>query len=98
MHLLTLHLRAHRSYRSAIRAGGKAKGVTSAKRKVVKADIDTLSKAIEAGKIPANTQFVIQTPVKLGELENDLYPITEGLKPNAKVATTKGAAATAQKV
>ena len=31
---------------------------------------------------------MIQTPVKLGELENDLYPITEGLKPNAKVATT----------
>ena len=53
-----------------------------------KADIDTLTKAIEAGKIPASTQFAIQTPVKLGELENDLYPITEGLKPNAKVATT----------
>ncbi|WP_028952869.1 efflux RND transporter periplasmic adaptor subunit [Synechococcus sp. CC9616] len=53
-----------------------------------KADIDTLTKAIEAGKIPASTQFAIQTPVKLGELENDLYPITEGLIPNAKVATT----------
>ena len=53
-----------------------------------KAEIDKLSKAIEAGKIPASTQFAIQTPVKIGELENDLYPITEGLKPNAKVATT----------
>ena len=53
-----------------------------------KAEIDKLSKAIEAGKIPASTQFAIQTPVQIGELENDLYPITEGLKPNAKVATT----------
>ena len=53
-----------------------------------KAEIDKLSKAIEAGKIPATTQFAIQTPVKIGELENDLFPITEGLKPNAKVATT----------
>jgi len=53
-----------------------------------KAEIDKLSKAIEAGKIPASTQFAIQTPVKIGELENDLFPITEGLKPNAKVATT----------
>ena len=53
-----------------------------------KAEIDKLSKAIEAGKIPASTQFAIQTPVQIGELENDLYPITEGLQPNAKVATT----------
>ena len=53
-----------------------------------KAEIDKLSKAIEAGKIPASTQFAIQTPVQIGELENDLYPVTEGLKPNAKVATT----------
>ncbi|MDA0258457.1 MAG: efflux RND transporter periplasmic adaptor subunit [Cyanobacteria bacterium] len=53
-----------------------------------KAEIDKLSKAMEAGKLPTSTQFAIQTPVKLGELENDLFPITEGLKPNAKVATT----------
>ena len=30
----------------------------------------------------------MQTPVKVGELENNLYPITKGLKLNQRVATT----------
>ena len=53
-----------------------------------KADIDALNKAKEAGKLPDNALFAIQTPVTVGELENNLYPITKGLEPNAQVATT----------
>ena len=53
-----------------------------------KADMDAINKAKEAGKIPENALFAIQTPVTVGELENNLYPITKGLQPNAQVATT----------
>jgi membrane fusion protein (multidrug efflux system) len=53
-----------------------------------KADMEKLAQAKEAGKLPDNALFAIQTPVTVGELENNLYPITEGLKPNSKVATT----------
>ena len=50
--------------------------------------IEKLEKGIKAGKLPANAQFALQTPVTVGELQNNLYPITEGLKLNQRVATT----------
>ena len=53
-----------------------------------KADLEKLEKGIKAGKLPANAQFALQTPVTVGELQNNLYPITEGLKLNQRVATT----------
>ena len=53
-----------------------------------KADLKRLELGIKAGKLPANSQFALQTPVKVGELENNLYPITKGLKLNQRVATT----------
>ena len=53
-----------------------------------KADLEKLEKEIKAGKLPADTQFALQTPVTVGELENQLYPITKGLEANQKVATT----------
>ena len=53
-----------------------------------KADLAKISKAIDAGKLPANARFALQTPVKVGELENNLYPVTKGLSSNATVITT----------
>ena len=53
-----------------------------------KADLAKLSKAIDAGKLPANARFALQTPVTVGELENNLYPVTKGLSSNATVITT----------
>ena len=53
-----------------------------------KADLETLEKAIQAGKLPASALFALQTPVTVGELENSRYPITKGLQPNQRVATT----------
>ena len=53
-----------------------------------KADLAKLSKAIDAGKLPANARFALQTPVMVGELENNLYPVTKGLSSNATVITT----------
>ena len=53
-----------------------------------KADLKRLELGIKAGKIPSNAQFALQTPVTVGELENNLYPITQGLKLHQKVATT----------
>ena len=53
-----------------------------------KADLEKLEKGIKAGKLPADTKFALQTPVTVGELENQLYPITKGLEANQMVATT----------
>ena len=53
-----------------------------------KADLETLEKGIKAGKLPADAKFALQTPVTVGELENQLYPITKGLEPNQMVVTT----------
>ena len=53
-----------------------------------KADLKRLELGIKAGKLPANAQFALQTPVTVGELQNNLYPITKGLKLNQRVATT----------
>ena len=38
--------------------------------------------------MPADAKFALQTPVTVGELENQLYPITKGLEANQMVATT----------
>ena len=53
-----------------------------------KADIERISKGIQHGKLPANTMFALQTPVTVGELQNNRYPITKGLSLNQKVITT----------
>lgn len=53
-----------------------------------KVDLERLEKGINAGKLPANASFALQTPVSLGELENARYPITKGLQLNQRVATT----------
>ena len=53
-----------------------------------KADLEKLEKGIKAGKLPADAKFALQTPVTVGELENQLYPITKGLELNQTVATT----------
>ncbi len=53
-----------------------------------KADLEKLKKGIKAGKLPADAKFALQTPVTVGELENQLYPITKGLEVNQMVATT----------
>ena len=53
-----------------------------------KADLEKLKKGIKAGKLPADAKFALQTPVRVGELENQLYPITKGLEANQMVATT----------
>ncbi|MGC6483716.1 MAG: efflux RND transporter periplasmic adaptor subunit [Synechococcus sp.] len=51
-------------------------------------DIERISKGIRFGKLPANTQFALQTPVTVGDLQNNRYPITKGLTLNQKVITT----------
>ena len=53
-----------------------------------KADLDKLEKGIKAGKLPADAKFALQTPVNVGELENQLYPINKGLEANQMVITT----------
>ena len=53
-----------------------------------KADIERISKGIERGKLPENALFALQTPVKIGEIQNNRYPITKGLKLNEKVITS----------
>ncbi len=39
-------------------------------------------------KLPGNTPMVFQTPVKLGPLQNNLYPVISGLKTGDKVAVS----------
>lgn len=53
-----------------------------------RADLDRLEKGIKAGKLPADAKFALQTPVNVGELENQLYPITKGLEANQMVITS----------
>ena len=53
----------------------------NSKKNPGKADLEKLEKGIKAGKLPADAKFALQTPVTVGELENQLYPITKGLKP-----------------
>ena len=53
-----------------------------------KADIERISKGIQYGKLPKTTLFALQTPVQVGALQNNRYPITKGLTLNQKVITT----------
>ena len=53
-----------------------------------KADIERITKGIEKGKLPKNALFALQTPVNIGEVQNNRYPVTKGLKLNQKVITT----------
>ena len=53
-----------------------------------KVDIERISKGIQYGKLPKTTLFALQTPVQVGALQNNRYPITKGLTLNQKVITT----------
>ncbi len=53
-----------------------------------KADIERISQGIEKGKLPKNALFALQTPVNVGEIQNNRYPVMKGLKLNEKVVTT----------
>ena len=53
-----------------------------------KADIERIGLGIRKGVLPENTLFALQTPVAIGALQNNRYPVTEGLKLNQKVITT----------
>jgi len=39
-------------------------------------------------KLPSTTPIVVQTKVELGSLQNNLYPVTSGLKQGDQVATS----------
>ncbi|WP_371734107.1 efflux RND transporter periplasmic adaptor subunit [Synechococcus sp. CCY 9618] len=41
-----------------------------------------------ARKLPAGTTFALQTPVQLGPLQDNRYPVIKGLQPGARVITT----------
>ncbi|WP_254974146.1 efflux RND transporter periplasmic adaptor subunit [Cyanobium sp. Candia 9D4] len=41
-----------------------------------------------ARKLPAGTSFALQTPVQLGPLQNNRYPVLKGLQPGTRVITT----------
>jgi RND family efflux transporter MFP subunit len=41
-----------------------------------------------ARKLPAGTSFALQTPVQLGPLQNNRYPVLKGLQAGARVITT----------
>ncbi|KEF42112.1 MAG: RND transporter [Cyanobium sp. CACIAM 14] len=41
-----------------------------------------------ARKLPAGTSFALQTPVQLGPLQNNRYPVRQGLEPGARVITS----------
>ena len=53
-----------------------------------KADIERIGKGIERGKLPENALFALQTPVNIGEVQNNRYPVIKGLKLNQKVITS----------
>ncbi len=45
-----------------------------------KAEIEKLNRAKQNGMIPASARFAMQTPVSIGALENNRYPVTKGLE------------------
>ena len=53
-----------------------------------KADLDRISKGIDRGVIPATSLFALQTPVSLGPLQNNRYPVINGLKLGQSVITS----------
>nr|WP_244279802.1 efflux RND transporter periplasmic adaptor subunit [Synechococcus sp. UW179A] len=53
-----------------------------------KADLARIKRGIERGVIPSATLFALQTPVNLGPLQNNRYPVTRGLRVGQKVITS----------
>ncbi len=51
-------------------------------RRPGRADLETLR------KLPAGTTFALQTPVQLGPLQNNRYPVLKGLQSGARVITS----------
>ena len=49
-----------------------------------KEDIDKLAPPA----LPSDTRFAMQTPVKLGPLENNRYPVFAGVAPGQQVITS----------
>ena len=39
-------------------------------------------------KLPPGTSFALQTPVELGPLQNNRYPVLRGLEPGQRVITS----------
>ena len=52
------------------------------------ADLDRISKGIDRGVIPSTSLFALQTPVQLGSLQNNRYPVIRGLKLGQNVITS----------
>ena len=52
------------------------------------ADLDRISKGIDRGVIPSTSLFALQTPVQLGSLQNNRYPVIRGLKVGQNVITS----------
>ena len=38
--------------------------------------------------LPEDTKFALQTPVKVGPVQNNLYPVLEGVEPGEMVITS----------
>ena len=53
-----------------------------------KADLARIKRGIDRGVIPSATLFALQTPVNLGALQNNRYPVTKGLKLGQNVITS----------
>lgn len=53
-----------------------------------KADMEKLNMAKNNGMIQASTRFALQTPVSVGRLENDRYPVIKGINLGQQVITS----------
>ena len=53
-----------------------------------KADVERIGKGLQHGKLPKETVFALQTPVSIGRLQNNRYPITKGLTADQQVITS----------
>ena len=63
---------------------------TEAALKLIKNRKDTDPSLIKRiGGFPKNTLVAVETPVKLGPLTQDSYPLIEGLESGSKVATSR---------
>ena len=53
-----------------------------------KADLARIKRGMDRGVIPRETRFALQTPVNLGPLQNNRYPVTRGLTLGQQVITS----------
>lgn len=53
-----------------------------------KADMERLNKAKQFDMIPPTARFALQTPVSVGNIENNRYPVTKGLESGQEVITS----------